>query len=163
MAEFTIDPYADWILDGPRTCLEQLKDMVRGGTTPATAFVRYRTDLLSQTKGQDVAAVMGHPLMAELEFIHDLIELFLTYDQISLPNLVGGEYLLRRKQQIRHALSCNKTHPKLEHKALFLGGGRLRETGVSSSLMNHISDKLKDEQKILKERRLLDEEASKKK
>ena len=42
-----------------------------------------------------------------------------------------------------------------------MGLNRLKDTGVSTSLMNHLTDALKDEQKLIKERRLAKEELGK--
>eukprot|EP00974_Lingulodinium_polyedra_P041762 4011176-Lingulodinium_polyedra.AAC.1 len=70
--------------------------MMKGAGSPTAAFVRFRTDLLAQVKGGDVAAVMGHELLAELAFLRDVLEQFIVYDQIQVHNLAGGELMLRR-------------------------------------------------------------------
>ena len=160
--EMIEEEFGDWPLEGPRTCLWALRGMAKWGNSPNTAFVRFRSDLLSQVKGNDVSTVLDHELMHELAFLHAAVQVGLRYDQLQLANLALGELILRRIQQLRHAMLTNKLKPKVEHESLFLGNGK-ESAGVVPQLMHFIADKLRDEQKLLKERRLLREEEKGKK
>lgn len=62
---------------------------------------------------------MEHPLVDQLGFCYELVEIILTYNQLALYNLASGEILMRRIQQIRHALSLSPTKPSLKHDILF--------------------------------------------
>ena len=156
-----LHPWPDWPVEGPRTAPDNLKELCRGGQSPAMSFQKFKSELLSSVKGGDIQSIASHPLLDELEFVCDVLDIGMWWDQVAWQNTAAGELLLRRKQQIRFAFANNKMKPVLEHRSLFMGLNRLKDTGVSTSLMNHLSDSLKDEQKLLKERRLAKEESSK--
>ena len=103
-------------------------------------------------------AFLQQDLLSELEFGHELLEAMCVYDQMQVCNLASGELLCRRIQQIRNALASGKVKARLEHDGLFLGTGRGRFSGVAPELSSFVADRLRDEQKYLKEKRLLLEE-----
>ena len=92
----------------------------------------------------------------EMEVIAKVVEAFVMTDQLNLPNLKGGELLLRRWQLIKEAHRISPMSPDYSSSKFFMGWDR--ESGVQSGLSKHVSEKLKDEAAIAKEARKAREE-----
>ena len=74
-------------LDGPPSCFGVLKSMVGRGLTPVIDHERWVRASEIQKSDRSVY---------EMEVITRVVEAFVMVDQVNLPNLVGGELLLRR-------------------------------------------------------------------
>ena len=61
--------------------------MCQGNRHPGTAYVAYRTDLLPRLKQVDLIAVMQYPMLGSLEFLHELLEIMIVWDQQQVVNL----------------------------------------------------------------------------
>ena len=81
-----------------------------------------------------------------------------SYDQLQVVNLSSGELVCRRIQKIRSALISGKSKAKVEHDGLFLGTSKGRFMGIAPVLSSFVADRLRDEQKYMKEKRLLADE-----
>ena len=150
--------FEDWSLEGPRTALWTMRDMERTGGSPRVAFVRMKTEIASTVKGGDMQAFLQQDLLGELEFLHEVLEIMCSYDQLQVVNLSSGELVCRRIQQIRSALISGKSKAKVEHDGLFLGTSKGRFMGIAPVLSSFVADRLRDEQKYMKEKRLLADE-----
>ncbi len=151
--------YKDWPISGPRTAEWTFKDIVKGGGTPINSFVRWRTDRLMVAKAGDVQAFLNSELVGEMGFLHQFLEVSLTYDQLSLVNTAGGELIARRIQQIRNAFDSQPgARPKLEHTDLILATSASAQGGMAPDFSEYVAEHLKRAQKLKKERRLLGEE-----
>ncbi len=151
--------FKDWPISGPRTAEWTFKDIVRGGGTPINSYVRWRTDRLMVAKAGDVQAFLNSELVGEMAFLHQWLEVSLTYDQLALVNTAGGELIARRIQQIRNAFDSQPgARPKLEHTDLILATSSSAQGGMAPDFSEYVAEHLKRAQKLKKERRLLGEE-----
>ena len=93
----------------------------------------------------------------EMEVLSKVIEAFVMVDQVNLPNLKGGELLIRRWQLIKEAHRLSPLAPDYSAADLFMGWQQ--ESGVQQTLAKHVSDQLRDQAAIAKEARKAREEA----
>ena len=94
----------------------------------------------------------------EMEVIAKVLEAFIMTDQLNLPNLKGGELLLRRWQLIKEAHRIAPHSPDYSSAEHFMGWDR--ESGVQTDLSKYVSERLKEEAAIAKESRKAREEQS---
>jgi hypothetical protein len=161
--DFVIEEYADWPVVGPRVAQWTLRDLTKGGASPTTYYSKFRTELLMTVKGNDLEAIKSSELLSEMKFLMEVLESMVMYDQLVVTNLSSGELLLRRVQQIRYAFALKPNKPKLEDDHLLLATSTSSQCGLAPALAEYMSEKKKTEQKLLKERRLLEEENKSKK
>ena len=140
-------PGGELQLDGPATTLDVLKSLVSRNLTFITDHERWvRREEISKNDRS----------IYEMEVIAKVVEAFVMTDQLNLPNLKGGELLLRRWQLIKEAHRISPMSPDYSSSEFFMGWDR--ESGVQSGLSKHVSEKLKDEAAIAKEARKAREE-----
>jgi hypothetical protein len=161
--DFGVEEYADWPVVGPRVAQWALRDLTKGGASPTTYYSKFRTELLMSVKGNDLEAIKTSELLSELKFLMEVLESMVMYDQLVVTNLSSGELLLRRVQQIRYAFALQPNKPRLEDDHLLLATSTSSQCGLAPALAEYMSEKKKTEQKLLKERRLLEEENKSKK
>ena len=94
----------------------------------------------------------------EMEVLARVIEAFVMVDQVNLPNLKGGELLLRRWQLIKEAHRICSTQPDYSASDHLMGWEL--DSGVVQSLTKHVSEQLHDQAAIAKEPRKAKEELS---
>ena len=135
-------------LDGPPSCLGVLKSMVGRGLTPVTDHERW-------VRASDIQK--SDRSVYEMEVITRVVEAFVI-DQVNLPNLVGGELLLRRWQVIREAHRVSPGAPDYSSADIFMGWQYRRGDGVHQPLAKFVADELKDQAAIAKESRKAKEE-----
>jgi len=137
-------------LEGPRTCLQVLKGMVRVGGSPEMSNLEWRRT--SRIPDGDRAVYEDEVICLALQFLA-------TVDQVNLPNLVGAELLCRRHQLIREAYRLSPSALDYSVSDWFMGWGR-RRTGqtVQPPPAVYVAEQLKHEASIVKESRKAREE-----
>ena len=141
-------PGGELQLEGPATTLEVLKSLCIRSLTPVTDHERWiRSSEISKTDRS----------IYEMEVLSKVIEAFVMVDQVNLPNLKGGELLIRRWQLIKEAHRLSPLAPDYSAADLFMGWQQ--ESGVQQTLAKHVSDQLRDQAAIAKEARKAREEA----
>ena len=142
-------PGGDLQLEGPPTCIDVLKALASRNLTPITDHERWiRTNEISRSDRS----------IYEMEVISKVIEALTMVDQLNLPNLKGGELLLRRWQLIKEAHRLSPQAPDYSAADFFMGWEH--ESGVNPALSRHVADQLKDRAAIAKESRKAKEEAN---
>lgn len=155
--EGQLGEFPDWISENPRTSFRRFREFLKNGIRPVANFAECRIALLAAVRSCDIATVMENPLLDFFSFMHEVIGNALFLDQLVVFNCASFGMLLRKTQQIRHALSLNHLKPVLENTEFFMGSLITKEDQVDSELNEHIASKMKAKQKLLKERRLLAE------
>ena len=88
-----------------------------------------------------------------------VLEQAVTYDCLNVANLACMETLCRRRQLLAEAHVHNPGAPSYEGSEYFLGsGGRPGSALVAPTLANYVSERLRADAAVLKERRKLAEE-----
>jgi hypothetical protein len=159
--DFVAEECSDWPVVGPRVAQWTLRDLTKGGASP-TYYSQFRTELLMSVKGNDLEAIKTSELLSELKFVMKVLESMIMYDQL-VVTLSSGKPLLRRVRQIRYAFALKPNKPRLEDDHLLLATSTSSQCGLAPALAEYMSEKKKTEQKLLKERRLLEEENKSKK
>ena len=95
----------------------------------------------------------------ESEALHAILGALTMIDQVNLPNLVGGELLVRRIALIREAHRISPGAPDYSASDHFMGWGRRREGGgIAPALSRHVATELQSEAAVAKEARKAREE-----
>lgn len=142
-------PGGDLQLEGPPTAIDVLKSLVSRNLTPITDHERWiRNGEISKNDRS----------IYEMEVISKVVEAFVMTDQVNLPNLKGGELLLRRWQLIKEAHRISPAAPDYSASEFFMGWDR--ESGVQTGLSKYVAERLKDEAAVAKEARKAREELS---
>jgi hypothetical protein len=136
-------------LEGPATSLDVLKSLASRSLTLITDHERWIRN--SEISKNDRS-------IYEMEVIAKVLEAFIMTDQLNLPNLKGGELLLRRWQLIKEAHRIAPHSPDYSSAEHFMGWDR--ESGVQTDLSKYVSERLKEEAAIAKESRKAREEQS---
>lgn len=140
-------PGGELQLEGPPTAIDVLKSLVSRNPTPITDHERWiRNGEISRNDRS----------IYEMEVISKVIEAFVMTDQVNLPNLKGGELLLRRWQLIKEAHGISPAAPDYSASEFFMGWDR--ESGVQTGLSKYVAERLKDEAAVAKEARKAREE-----
>ena len=91
--------------------------------------------------------------------ISEVLELMASYDQLNLGGLACAELLVRRLQLIEAAHQHNPGNPDYTGARFFMGDtGIFQGSLVDPALTEHVSERLKADSKVMKERRLAREE-----
>ena len=161
MSEGGLEHFSDWPVPGPRSAEWQLADMTKGGMNVVGVCSKYRTDLTARVRASDLKADLENPLLDTLGFYYELFEYGLAYDQLQCWNLAVGELICRRTQQAKPALNADPMAQKVELDQYFLGTALTRNSGMFPDLNDWIAERLKADQKLLVNRRFLNEENGK--
>ena len=150
MKEQTI---ADWPDQGPRACLEYLKSIALGAGNLLTYQAEWQ-----RLSGVAEGGVQGHEHRCHLETLRRAI----CHDQLNVVNLTCFEHIVRRVIQVEMAVERNPRHPDFSGLEDVVAGPR----SVSGSAhvpryLEHVTARQKDRANILKQQRLYQEEAAK--
>ena len=135
-------PGGELQLQGPATTLDVLKGLSSRNLTPITDHERW-------IRSQEITR--NDRSIYEMEVLSRVIEALVMVDQVNLPNLKGGELLLRRWQLIKEAHRISPMAPDYSASDHFMGWPQ--ESGVNPALSKHVSEQLKDQAAIGKEAR----------
>ena len=133
-------PGGELQLEGPAPTLDVLKSLVGRNLTPITDHERWVRN--SEISRNDRS-------IYEMEVISKVVEALIMTDQVNLPNLKGGELLLRRWQLIKEAHRVSPSAPDYSASEFFMGWDR--ESGVQTGLSKYVFEQLKDQAAIAKE------------
>ena len=156
--ESSTTAFADWGVEGPRTAVWLGKGFVSCGMLPIIRHHWWTT-----TMGLDV----GDPGVDDHEFLSELLEAFLVYDQGNLGESMTMELIARRYQlweeYYTEELKTSTIGPGFEdyvdERRLFLGNAKLRHASlVCPALKEWVGSKVEQDAKVLKERRKAREE-----
>ena len=89
---------------------------MHGSLEASSSFAEYRTDSMAKVRAGDLQASLDHLLMQMLEFLYELVDRMLAFDQLQLPNLASAELIFRKIQQIESAQAMSAV-------PAFLGSG----------------------------------------
>ena len=133
---------------------------MHGSLEASASFAKYRTDLMAKVRAGDLQASLDHPLMMMLEFLYELVDRMLAFDQLQLPNLASAELIFRKIQQIKSAQSMSAVRPELDNELHFLGPALAvgRSPQVAPELGKFIADRIKEDNKLKVEQRKQKEE-----
>ena len=117
---------------------------------PGAAFAKYRTDLMARVRAGDLQAALDHPLMLFLEFLFEIVDRMIAFDQLQLPNLASAEMIFMKIQQIKQAQSISAVKPELDNELHFLGPALAvgRSPQVAPELARFITERIKEEQAL---------------
>ncbi len=137
-------------MQGPRSTLPTLKAIVDGGGSPEAEHDTWvRTARIPE----------GDRSVYEDEVISVVLMALACCDQLNLPNLIGVEYLIRRRAVIREAHRLSPSMPDYSSAHHLMGWNRRREAGAThSGLTRFVAEQLRDEAQISKESRKAREE-----
>ena len=147
--------FPDWPLEGPRTCQWLLSAFVSSDTTPCRRHFWWRSILGLGASDEGVE---------EHEFLSELLELSMAFDQVNSPDLVVFEHISRRFQLWEEIYSDQLrdnsagTHGQggldTEERSLYLGRKASPSAAlVSPALQTWVSTRVAERSAILKERR----------
>jgi len=145
--------FPDWGVHGPRTFLWLVLAISSQGFTPLQRHFWWR-NILRLTASD--AGVDEH------QFLSELIEQCLSFDQLNGANLLAMESVARRYQlweemyssHLALAESGDSSADWLDERRLFLGHARSRGHALVSPLLEKwVAEKLAEESAVLKERR----------
>jgi hypothetical protein len=143
--------FRDFPKPGPRTLKWWLKHM-KGKGGPLVRSTTWK----SQARVPD-----GDRATHEHAMISEVLELMASYDQLNLGALASAELLVRRLQLIEAAHMHNPGNPDYTGSRFFMGDtGIYQGSLVDPALTEHVSERLKQDSKVMKERRLAREEQS---
>lgn len=147
------DPFADWPLRGPRTCLWCLRFMEQHGGTPLGHHSKWRTEFKLSSSDYGVE---------EHERCARMIEHMVVYDQLMVTNLVACESMCRCMQsheQRYRDRSVSSASESVVDNHLFLGTDMVRgNVMISPKLQEFFKEELARESQIAKELRKAREE-----
>ena len=150
LSDGATEEFADWIIPGPRTCEWCLEEQMHGSLEASASVAKYRTDLMAKVRAGDLQASLDHPLMMMLEFLYELVDRMLSFDQLQLPNLASAELIFRKIQQIKSAQAMSAVRPELDNELHFLGPALAvgRSPQVAPELGRFIADRIKEDNKL---------------
>ena len=148
-------PFSDWPLEGPRTCQWLLSAFAASDTTPSRRHYWWRSVLGLGASDEGVE---------EHEFLSELLETSMAFDQINSPDLVVFEHISRRYQVweetyadiLRDNSAGTRGYHGLdnEERSLYLGRSASTTAAlVSPELQTWVSTKVGERSAVLKERR----------
>ena len=147
--------FTDWPLDGPRTVLWLLGEMAKGDHTPLRRHFWWRSVLALQA---------SDPYVSEHEFLSELFECGVCFDQVNASQLLFFEHVSRRyqlieemyKEKLRTAVQGPSGTTTIDDDEVSLFAGKASHAGialVSPALASHIASKVAERSSVLKERR----------
>lgn len=147
--EMSEGDFPDWPIDGPRTCQWVVREIGRTAEGPREQPALW----VRNARIPDGDRAIYEDLVLAL-----ILETAVCYDCLNVVNLASMEILCRKRQLLAEAHAANPAAPSYEGGDYFLGTG-LRAGGaiVAPSLSAFVSDKLKADAAILKEKRKLAE------
>ena len=148
-------PFTDWPIPGPRTCKWLLSAFVSSDTTPNRRRYWWRSTL---GLGANDDGVEEH------QFLSELLEASMHFDQLNSPDLVVLEHISRRYQlweEIYADVLRDKSNGArgsrgldTEERSLYLGTGASTTAAlVAPELQAHVATKAGERSAILRERR----------
>ena len=142
-------PFEDWPVDGPRTCQWVTRKISRLAEGPRAQHALW----LQGSKIPD-----GDRAIHEDSVLAHILETAVTYDALNVNNLACMELVVRRRQLLAEAHVANPAAPSYEGGDYFHGAGRTASGAViAPSLTSHVSDRLRGDAAIQKERRKIAE------
>jgi hypothetical protein len=150
----TEDPWPDFPVRGPRTCRWVLQFMLEHGGTPRGWHQRWKADAKLQ---QTDAGVALH------EVCCFILESMCTYDQLNAPNLASGEHAARQVQLVEERwkdrlIGSAENQDAMVDMHLYSGQATRGTICVAPQLQEWISEELRKEFSVAKERRKAREE-----
>ena len=150
MKEETI---ADWPDQGPRACLEYLRSIALGAGNLLTYQAEWQ-----RLSGVAEGGAQGHEHRCHLETLRRAI----CHDQLNVVNLASFEHIVRRVIQVEMAVERNPRHPDFSGLEDVVAGPRSASGSAHvSTYLAHVTGLQKDRANILKQQRLYQEEAAK--
>jgi hypothetical protein len=148
------DPWPDFPVRGPRTCRWVLQFMLEHGGTPRGWHQRWKADAKLQ---QTDAGVALH------EVCCFILESMCTYDQLNAPNLASAEHAARQVQLVEERwkdrlIGSAENQDALVDMHLYSGQATRGTICVAPQLQEWISEELRKEFSVAKERRKAREE-----
>ena len=145
VAEMIEVEFDDFPLEGPRTTDWYVKEIAKMAEGPVAQHFQW----LQQAKIPD-----GDRSVFEDEVLARILEVAVTYDALAVSNLASFEIISRRRQLIAEAHVGNPGAPSYEGASYFRGMG-MRAGGalVAPSLAQHVSERMRADAAIAKERR----------
>jgi hypothetical protein len=144
--------FADWPVLGPRTCLWNVREICKMAEGPRAQHTMW-------VRGAKIPD--GDRAIFEDEVLASMMEMAVTYDGLNIANLASFELLCRRRQLLAEAHVHNPGAPSYSGSEYYMGLGlRPGAAVVSPMLTQHVSEKMKSDSMILKERRKADETRS---
>ena len=146
--------FPDWPMDGPRTAAWLCAAFASSDTTPIRRHHWWR---------QVLGLHHTDEMVSEHEFLSELIELGLTFDQLNAGELLIYENISRRYQLIEEmygqslkdkSIAGFGGHVEADERMLFLGKSHSHGTAlVNPELQSWVASKVAERSSILKERR----------
>lgn len=148
------DDFADFPIRGPRMCKWALDFMLEHGGTPRGWHRRWQSDMRFNAADSGVSLHEACCLM---------LEAMASYDQLNCANLAAAEHAARQIQLVEErwknrAIGTAEVQEQHLEFHLFAGTGTRGHLCISPELSEWISDELKRESAINKERRKAREE-----
>lgn len=141
--------FSDWPLEGPRTCAWVAREVARVAEGPRSQHGLW-------VRGSRIPD--GDRAIHEDLVLATMFETSVFYDCLNVANLATMEVLCRRRQLLAEAHSANPAAPSYEGGDYFLGtGSRPGGAIVAPSLTSFVSERLRADAAILKEKRKLAE------
>ena len=142
-------PFDDWPVDGPRTCQWVTREISRLAEGPRAQHALW----LQGSRIPD-----GDRAIHEDSVLAQILETAVTYDALNVNNLACMELVVRRRQLLAEAHVANPSAPSYEGGDYFLGAGRTASGAViAPALTSHVSDRLRGDAAIQKEKRKIAE------
>ena len=135
-------------VQGPRTCLKQLKAFRDHGGSAVGAHEKW----VATARIPD-----GDRSIHEHECLAKILDAAVMIDQVNLPSMVSFEYVCRRMALIKAAHRVNPASPDYSAADHFMGWGA-RRGAADPALEAHVAGQLRDEAAVLKESRKAREE-----
>lgn len=141
--------FSDWPLEGPRTCAWVAREVARVAEGPRSQHGLW-------VRGSRIPD--GDRAIHEDLVLATIFEMVVCYDCLNVANLASMEVLCRRRQLLVEAHSANPAAPSYEGGDYFLGtGSRPGGAIVAPNLASFVSERLRADAAILKEKRKLAE------
>lgn len=141
--------FSDWPLEGPRTCAWVARGVARVAEGPRSQHGLW-------VRGSRIPD--GDGAIHEDLVLATIFETAVCYDCLNVANLATMEVLCRRRQLLAEAHSANPAAPSYEGGDYFLGtGSRPGGAIVAPNLASFVSERLRADAAILKEKRKLAE------
>ena len=148
------DEWPDWPIRGPRTCRWVLSFMREHGGTPRGWRRRWQSEMrLQSTDG----GVLLHETCCQF------LESLCCFDQLNAPNLAAAEHACRQLQAVEErwkdrVVGSSEAQGAQADLALYAGQQTRANLCIAPQLSAWISDQLRAESSIAKERRKAREE-----
>jgi hypothetical protein len=144
--------FDDWPVVGPRTTRWVVKEIGKIAEGPRAQHALW-------VRGSKIPD--GDRAIYDDQVLSFILELAVTYDCLNVVNLACMEVLIRRRQLLAEAHVSNPGAPSYEGSEYFLGtGSRPGGAVVAPALANHVSEMMRADAAIMKERRKIAEARS---